>query len=102
MSKYDLTNNLEASFIFSIDGKEFEFRKPTVREMRAVSKEFSSIDKETDDDKKIAKSEEAMKVLYDFVKPIGHTENIVDIMENQPMSVQVAFNEMVRKELGAE
>lgn len=102
MSKYDLTNNLEVSFMFSIHGKEYEFRKPTVREMRAISKEFSSIDKEENEDKKIEKSEEAMKKLYSFVKSIGHEEKIADVMENQPMSVQIAFNDMVRKELGAE
>jgi hypothetical protein len=41
MAKYDLTGSLETKFSFSISDKEFEFRKPTVREMREVAKKFA-------------------------------------------------------------
>lgn len=101
MAKYDLTGSLETDFTFAILDKEFKFKKPTVREMRSVSQKFSGIEKETDPDKQIQLSDEAMTELYKFVEPIGHSANIKDVLEDQPVNVQVAFNEMIKTELGA-
>lgn len=101
MAKYDLTNSLETEFTFAIGDKEFSFRKPTVREMRALAKQFSGITAEEDPEKQAASSDEAMSELYKFIVPIGHDAKIADLMDNQPVGVQVAFNEMIKKELGA-
>jgi len=100
MAKYDLTGSLETKFSFTIGTKEFEFNKPTVREMREVAKKFGGIEKETDTDKQAKLSDEAMSELYKFVVPVGHEENIKDTLEDQPVNVQAAFNEMIKKELG--
>lgn len=101
MAKYDLTNSLETSFTFAIGDKEFSFRKPTVREMRAIAKKFTGIEKEEDIDKQTKMSEEAMSELYGFVEPIGHDIKIAELIDDQPVGVQVAFNEMIKSELGA-
>lgn len=101
MAKYDLTGSLEAEFSFAIGDKEFKFKKPTVREMRAIGKKFAVIEKETDLDKQTALSEEAMDELYKFIEPVNHGEKLKELMEDQPVGVQSAFNEMVKKELGA-
>lgn len=101
MADYDLTGALKTKFTFSIGDKEFEFRKPTVREMRAVAKKFSGIEDEEDADKQIEKSDEAMAELYTFVVPIGHTEKLKELLDDQPIDVQNAFNNMIKKELGA-
>jgi hypothetical protein len=101
MAKYDLTSALETSFTFTIGDKEFSFRKPTVREMRAVSKRFAGIDKETDVDKQVEMSDEAMAEIYKFCEPVNHDTKIEDVLPDQPIDVQVAFNEMIKKELGA-
>lgn len=101
MAKYDLTGSLETEFTFSIAGKEFRFRKPTVREMRAVAKKFSSIEKEKNTDKQLDMSDEAMGELYKFIEPIGHEEKVAELMQDQTVDVQNAFNEMIKKELGA-
>lgn len=100
MAKYDLTSSLEKDFTFSIDDKEFLFRKPTVREMREVAKVFSKIEKEKNADKQIEMSDSAMGELYKFITPVGHTENIAEIISDQNIGVQNAFNEMIKKELG--
>ncbi len=100
MAKYDLTGSLETKFSFTIGDKEFEFRKPTVREMREVAKKFAGIEKEQDIDKQTQMSDEAMAELYTFVVPVGHDASIRDSLEDQPVSVQAAFNEMIKKELG--
>jgi hypothetical protein len=102
MAKYDLTGSLEVSFTFAIGDKEFVFRKPTVREMRAVAKKFSVIDKETDPEKQVDLSDEAMAELYHFITSTGHDAKIADVMAEQPIGVQIAFNEMIKKELGAQ
>lgn len=100
MAKYDLTGSLEEKFTFTIGDKEFEFRKPTVREMREVAKKFSGIEQETDVELQTQKSDEAMAELYKFVVPVGHDESIRDVLDGQQVGVQVAFNEMIKKELG--
>lgn len=101
MAKYDLTGSLETEFTFAILDKEFKFRKPTVREMRAISSKFAGITEETDPQIQVEQSEQAMAELYKFVEPIGHDSDIKDVLENQPVTVQNAFNEMIKKELGA-
>ena len=101
MAKYDLTNSLETEFTFTIGDKEFSFRKPTVREMRALAKQFSGISTEEDSEKQAELSDVAMQELYKFIAPINHKENIADLMDQQPVGVQIAFNEMMKKELGA-
>jgi len=101
MAKYDLTGSLETSFTFSIADKEFSFRKPTVREMRSVANKFSAIEKEEDVNKQTEMSDEAMAQLYQFVHPVNHDSSIKELMDDQPVDVQVAFNEMIKKELGA-
>ncbi len=100
MAKYDLTGSLETKFSFTIGDKEFEFNKPTVREMREVAKKFAGIEKIEDTDQQTKQSEEAMAELYKFVTPVGHTVSIHDCLEDQPVSVQAAFNDMIKKELG--
>jgi len=100
MAKYDLTGSLETKFTFAIGDKEFEFQKPTVREMREVAKKFSALDKEEDTEKQTEKSEEAMAELYKFVKPIGHDADLKNLLDDQTVDVQVAFNEMIKTELG--
>ncbi len=67
MAKYDLTNSLEKDFVFAIDGKEFLFRKPTVREMRSIASKFSGIEKITDPDEQLRQNDEAQRELYAFI-----------------------------------
>ncbi len=100
MAKYDLTGSLETKFTFSIDNKEFEFRKPTVREMRVIAKQFAGIEKEKNTDKQQELSDQAMSELYAFCSPVGdHKADLKTLMEEQPMGVQLAFNDMIKKEL---
>jgi hypothetical protein len=101
MAKYDLTGSLEKDFTFSIDDKEFSFRKPTVREMRELTTQFSKMDKEKDPEKQIQLGDEALAVLYSYVTPVGHDVAIADVLADYPLGVQQAFNEMIKKELGA-
>lgn len=102
MAKYDLTGGLETKFTFTIDNQEYEFRKPTVREMRAMLKKFSAVEKEKNPDKQLAASDEAMAEMYTFIVPVGHDTLIADAMDNQTVATQKAFNDMIKKELGAE
>lgn len=101
MAKYNLTSAIEKTFDFDIDEYQFRFKKPTVREMKVVAKAFSGIDENASPDEQAAKSEEAMRELYQFISPVGHDKYIGDVMEDQPMQVQLGFNEMVQTELGA-
>lgn len=101
MAKYDLTNSLETSFTFAVGDNEYTFRKPTVREMRAVAKEFSGLEDENDPEKQVEKSDNAMAELYKFITPIGDAPPIADLLDDQTVDVQKAFNEMIKTELGS-
>ena len=101
MAKYDLTGSLESKFTFAIGEKEFEFRKPTVREMRLIARQFAGIENEKDIENQQKMSDEAMGELYKFCSPVGHNEDLKALMEEQPMGVQLAFNKMIKEELGA-
>jgi hypothetical protein len=100
MAKYDLTGSLERDFSFTIDNAEFVMRKPTVREMRELAKVFSAIDKEDDSDKQSDLSEQAMQSVYTFIEPVKHDRRIADVLDEQPVGVYHAFNEMIVAELG--
>jgi hypothetical protein len=101
MAKYKLTDALEVEFTFSIGDKEWTFRKPTVREMRLISKKFAGIDKEENVNKQMELSDAAMKEIYALASPIDHSTSLEDALMNQSVGVQKAFNEMIKKELGA-
>lgn len=101
MAKYDLTGSLEREFTFSINGEEFVFHKPTVREMRGLSTKFAAINKETDSDKQAELSETAMHELYKYITNNTSERAIADVLDEQPVDVQILFNEMIQKELGA-
>lgn len=101
MAKYDLTGSLEKDFTFAIEGKEFRFRKPTVREMREIAKKFSAIEAEQDQDRQLEMSDSAMSALYQNISPVGHDSYIADVLNDQPVDVQVAFNNMIQQELTA-
>lgn len=102
MAKYDLTGSLETSFTFSIDGKEFKFRKPTVREMRAIANKFAGIENEEDATKQRELSDAAMRELYTYIEPVNHDAVLEELLDDQTVDVQKAFNEMVKTELGAQ
>lgn len=101
MAKYDLTGSLEKEFTFSIDGREFIFSKPTVREMRAIASKFSAIQAEEDPERQVQMSDEAMEGLYQKISGVGHSYAIRETIDSQPVDVQVAFNKMIQDELGA-
>jgi len=99
MAKYDLTGALEVEFTFAISEKEFTFRKPTVREMREIANKFAIVDKEEDLEKQQKLNDAAMAELYKFITPINHQEDLKTLLDDQPVDVQNAFNEMIKTEL---
>jgi hypothetical protein len=101
MANYDLTGSLEKDFTFNLNDEKYVFRKPTVREMRALAKKFAGIEKETDPDVQSAKSEEAMQELYTYIQPLDNARPVAEALEDQPMGAQIAFNDMIQIELGA-
>lgn len=98
MADYDLTGSLKKDFTFSIEGEEFTFRKPTVREMRTLVKRFSAVDKQTDTDDKARRSQEAMDELYTYIDSESGAF-IGEVMDNQTVDVQAAFMDMVLEQL---
>lgn len=102
MAKYDLTGSLEKDFTFKIGKEEFLFRKPTVREMRGLSKSFAAVSKAEDPDQQSELSDQAMMALYEYITNVdADGRSVAEALDEQPMNVQLAFNEMIQAELGA-
>lgn len=100
MTKYNLTGSLETSFTFSIGEYEFNFRKPTVREMREIGKVFAEVEKEQDAVKSVDLGDKAMDTVYSLATPVNHDRALRELLDDQPVGVQTAFNEMLKKEIG--
>lgn len=100
MAKHDLTGALESTFTFSINGLEFSFRKPTTREAREIGKKFRAVQELDNDEARERAEEEATNEMYKFITPVGHENNIGDVLLDAPVDVSRRFGEMVTKELG--
>jgi hypothetical protein len=100
MADYDLTGKLKKEFTFSIDGQEYVFHKPTVRDMRSLAKKFNAINKELDPDAQVDLTDEALTELFKYIDSIGESRPIAEVMDEQTVDVQNLFNDMILKELG--
>lgn len=105
-NNYNLSDNVNPTFPFQIDGKKFEFRYPILEEVEEVQSLSSELDAEqakADDQKDEAKikelSDKFMDFVYGFISPIEHQDNIKDVLKKSNIIIVRNFNYMIRKEL---
>lgn len=103
MAQYNLTDNAQESFTFSLGDLEFAFRYPNTAELRELSELNTQLQKLIDDkagEEAIkAKSDESEEKMNLLVTPVGHDNKISDVLETQQINVIRNFRQMVAKEI---
>jgi hypothetical protein len=115
MAQYNLTDNTQDSFTFKIGELEYSFRYPTTIELREIgvlNDELQKLVEEQEADSKAeeksgkdyealvkAKSAESEAKMDALVTPIGHDNNIGDVLETQPINVIRNFRSMMKTEI---
>lgn len=101
MSNYNLTDNVNESFEFSINGAKYTMRYPLMEELEKAQKLTEEREKTEDDQKKIELGKELESFMYQFITPVdSQSEPIGDVLNKQNVKVLQNFNVMIKTEFG--
>lgn len=110
-SRLNLNDNTNERFEFTIGGKDYDLKYPTLEEIEPIQdliKKSTKIENDkslSDEDRNKALDgvrEEMEKAMYSMVEPVGHTVPIKETLAKQPFPVVKAFNKMMNEQLSAE
>lgn len=100
MSNYNLSDNVNESFEFSIGGVAYIMRYPLVEELetlQTIVEKNQKLEKEGLD----TDNTEFRKYLYEFITPKEKDSvEIGEVLKKQNLRVMVNFNNMVKTEFG--
>jgi len=107
MANYILsTDNTAKSFTFKIGELDYEFRYPTTKELReigALNKELQKLVDENADEETIkVKSKESEEKMNSLITPVGHDNQIGEVLETVGINVVRDFRKMMAKEISLE
>lgn len=103
---YNLSDNVNDSFDFSIKDKEnkvhtFEMRYPLVEEIERMQ---DMQDKQTEaktDAEKVKLAKDAQSFMYSFITPTGdHKDSVETVLKKSNIKVLDHFNRMIQTEFG--
>lgn len=104
-SRVNLNDNISDVFGFTIGGKDYDLKYPTMVELEPIS----DLTAKRDAAEKEGKTEEVAKLeqeltdkMYELIIPVGHSTPIQDVLKTQPFPVIKAFNKMVTEQFSAE
>ena len=96
MSTYNLNDNVNESFSFTLGGFEYQMRYPTVEETENFQKILAKSDEEKNTDAVMAE-------MYSYISSDDEkAPPIAEAMKKQNIRVIKNFNEMIKAEFGAE
>jgi len=97
---YDLSDNVNEDFSFSIGGIEYRMKYPLVEEIEEMERLSKAPDNETEEQKK-AREQKGTEYLYSFISPKDPTSpSIEEKLKTQNIKVLQNFNQMIRTEFG--
>ena len=102
MSNYNLTDNVQDSFTFDIDGKRYSFRYPTtaeIEEAQTLSTKIEEAQKEEREDELKEATKRLEGFIYAFISPEGHDMPVQEALKSENIRVMRNFNRMVKTEL---
>jgi len=100
MSSYNLTDNVNDSFVFSLRGNKFEMRYPKTSELEEIQQITNELqEKEGDKEAEKALNEKLIDSLYSFISPVDHDVQIKEALSNENIKVLQNFNTMIKSEL---
>ena len=100
---YNLSDNVNDSFNFSIKGMEYSMRYPLVSEIEELQTKTKSFEKRKADGKDVTKEEKEIEnFMYSFVSPTtADAPPIKELLEKQNIKVMQNFQTMFKTEFGA-
>lgn len=102
-SRLNLNDNITDVFEFTIGGKDYDFKYPTMEQLQPIAELNEKREKAVKDGADTTEiDEEIERVMYGMVIPVGHDTPIKETLKTQPFPVVRAFNEMMAKQLSAE
>ena len=107
-SRVNLNDNVEEVFGFTIGGKDYDFKYPTLTTMEPIQELYrkrqkAELDKSSEGVDNLSKiDDELTEKFYELIIPVGHDTPIKEILTTQPLPVVKAFNKMVTDQLAAE
>lgn len=103
MSNYNLSDNVNDSFQFSINGLVYKMRYPLVSEIEELQEKTKLIEKKKKEDKDVTKEEQDLeKWMYSFTDPVEPSSPpIKELLEKQNIKVMQNFQTMFKTEFGA-
>lgn len=106
-SRQNLNDNVSDRYEFSVGGLDYDLIYPTLTEIREIQdlvKESQKLDKDESLDAKEKEKQldeiqkKTEKVMYSFIKPVGHNTPIEQTLEKQSLKVVNNFNNMLTKQ----
>lgn len=95
---YNLSDNVNDDFKFSINGIEYAMRYPLVEEIEALQELSKEVDGETEKQKE-SREKKALDFMYQFVSAEkADSPKIDDILKTQNIKVMQNFNAMIQSE----
>ena len=103
MSNYNLSDNVNNSFKFTINGLIYKMRYPLVSEIEELQEKTKQIEKKKKKDKDVTEEEKDLeKWMYSFTEPLDPSSPpIKDLLEKQNIKVMQNFQTMFKAEFGA-
>ncbi len=102
MSTYNLTDNVNETFEFSLRDKKYTMKYPTTDELEQVQKlnqELAEAEDAKDKERAERAGEQVEGLLYGFITPVGHETTIKEALKNENIRVLKNFNTMIRTEI---
>jgi len=103
MSNYNLSDNVQDSFTFDLQGHKYEVRYPITEEVENIQQLYAQIEeaannKDVEEVKRLSKQLEDL--LYGFITPQGeNTPPIQKALSKANVPTMRNFNKMIRTEL---
>lgn len=110
-SRLNLNDNTNSTFEFSIGGKDYDLKYPTMQDIAPIqdlTKQRDAVEKsdklsEEEKTKRLGEINDLMEAeMYKMIIPVGHNTPIKEVLQTQPFPVVKAFNKMVSEQLSAE
>lgn len=99
---YNLTDNVNESFQFSINNINYTMRYPIVEEMDTL-RDIAKTNEEKDKKGELVDRKNEEDYMYSFISPVEKdSPSIQDILKTQNIKVLQNFNTMFKTEFGIE
>lgn len=100
---YNLSDNVNEDFEFTVSGVAYKMRYPLVSEIETMKELADAAERDRKAGKKDTNEKEMQEWMYQFITPVNpDSPPISEILKKQNVKVLQNFNSMFRTEFGIE